>query len=356
LIPVTWRTALAFWREGRYASLRASRSWKGVQTRYPIYFYVPRIMRWINGFTLFLSLLPQWMAVWRERPQAIYATWLFPDGFAAVLLGRLFRLPVVVKVHGTDVEHLDTEHLRRRLAVWALNRASAVVSVSRYLRDKLIAHGVAPEKIALIYNGIDSERFHPRDRDACRAQLGLARDASIVLYIGNLKPDKGPLDLLSAVETICAERGMHVYFLGDGPVRKAIQERIECRRIGQWVHVCGHVMHDLIPVWMNAADLVCLPSYHEGVPNVLLEAIACGVPVLATDVGGIPEAVTRQSGVLVPPEDPEALRTALIDMLNQRWDRDAVVGSSTAGTWQANAAQIMLLLEPGEPCPDQCAI
>lgn len=356
LCPVDWRRVLRFRRAGRHTELRNATMWKVVNVTYPLYLYLPRVGTVLNGFLMFLSLFPAWWRAIRSRPDAVYATWAFPDGFAAVLLARLWRLPVVVKVHGTDVEVLASAPVRRRLAVFALNRADAVIAVSRHLRDQLVSYGVKPHRISIIYNGVDTECFRPRDPDICRMRLGIPRDARIAVYIGNLKADKGSLDLLEAAAPLCRNENLHLYLLGDGPLRRPLEERIAELGLTHRVSLLGRVNHDTVPAWIAAADVVCLPSYHEGVPNVVLESIACGVPVLATRVGGIPEVLTTDAGVLVAPNDREALRSALRDMLGRAWNRSVVAASLTVGPWADNADRVVTLIRSAAGRSDHAAV
>jgi glycosyltransferase involved in cell wall biosynthesis len=350
IVPVDWRTMLKFKREGRRDALLDQTEWKGVAISYPTYFYIPKVASWLNGPLLFLSLLPQWLRVKQQRPEVIFATWAFPDGFASVLLGKLSGVRVVVKVHGSDVEVLVRERLRRMLAVWALNRASAVISVSAYLRDLLVEMGVKPNKISVIYNGIDQQKFRPLDRADCRQTLGLSNTKKIILYVGNLKTDKGVVDLLNAFIPIASADGnVQLVYAGDGDTRAEIERLIALHELNTAVRLVGRIAHDTLPVWINAADVLCLPSHHEGVPNVLLEAASCGTPCVATTVGGIPEVVTPSSGLLVTPKDIHALTKSLAEALSLEWDRNkirAALGLSI-GTWAQNAHKLAAVLRGG---------
>jgi glycosyltransferase involved in cell wall biosynthesis len=347
IVPVDWRRVLKFKREGHLDTLRDKTNWGGVAVSYPTYFYIPKVASWLNGLLMFLSLLPQWLRVKQQRPEVIYATWAFPDGFAAVLLGKLSGIRVVIKVHGSDVEILAKERLRRTLAVWALNRASAVISVSAYLRDMLVDLGVEQKKLRVIYNGIDQQKFRPLDREECRQKLGLSNTKKIILYVGNLKSDKGVVDLLNAFVPITGGDGnVELTYAGDGESRAEIEQLTALHGISATVRLLGKISHDSLPFWINAADVVCLPSHHEGVPNVLLEAAACGTPCVATIVGGIPEVVTPASGLLVAHRDVPALTTALIEALRREWDRNKVQTALklSIGSWAQNAGQLASVL------------
>jgi glycosyltransferase involved in cell wall biosynthesis len=287
-----------------------------------------------------LSLLPAFLAA--RRPRAVLATWGYPDGFAAVLLGRLAGLPVTIKVHGSDVESLDEGGLGPALARWGLRRADGVVSVSRYLRERLVAHGIDPARVAVVHNGVDAQGFGLRDRAEARRELGLAEAGRLVLYVGNLKADKGLPELIDErVVAACREAGAALAIAGDGPYRGALEKAVRERGLGETVRLLGRLPPARIAAWMNAADCLCLPSHHEGIPNVILEALSCGVPVVATRVGGIPEVLSEAGGRLVSPRDPASLAEGLRDVLGRPWDRGAVRAACPAGDWERSAKSLL---------------
>jgi glycosyltransferase involved in cell wall biosynthesis len=340
--PVSWRAKLAYRSAGTLARLRACREWNGIPVRYPTYYYVPGVMAWSRGWTMTASILGECLAaVRRDRPQAILATWAFPDGFAAVVVGRLTGLPVVIKVHGTDVENLTVGALRRRLSIWALARARRVVSVSRHLRDELVGHGIPADRVAIVHNGVDAETFQARDRSEARRELGTPLDARIVLFVGSLKVDKGVLDLFDPRVVEAAQvAGARIVIIGDGPLRRQCEREIAQRSLESRVALLGGQRPAQIAEWMNAADCLCLPSHHEGRPNVILEALCCGLPVLATGVGGIPEIVNEQNGILVGARRPGELARGITAFFARQWDRAAVRRTSPARSWAASAAAL----------------
>lgn len=345
VVPVDWRRMLAYRRSGRSAALAGTQRWRGLPVSYPTILYVPLVARWLNGPLMFLSLVAHWPRLRRLGIDAIYATWAFPDGFAAVLLGALARVPVCVKVHGSDVEALASGRLRRAFTLWGLKRAAHVVSVARYLKEALVRHGIGEDHVSVVYNGIDRERFRPRDRLECRRELGLDERRALVLYVGNLKADKGVLDLAAAAATFCRSGEIDLAYAGDGPARPQLEAAIRAAGLGERARVLGKVAHGDVPKWIAASNLLCLPSHHEGVPNVILEATACGVPCVATAVGGIPEIVGEENGLLVPAHDVDALAGAVTRALARAWDPTRVASALRADVWPANAARVAELLQ-----------
>jgi glycosyltransferase involved in cell wall biosynthesis len=181
------------------------------------------------------------------------------------------------------------------------------------------------------YNGIDQERFHPCDRTEACAALGLPTDRRRILFVGNLLPVKGPTFLAAAFKQLADLQDVNVVFVGSGS---------EVARLpaGERLFVVGARPHEEIPLWMNACDALCLPSLSEGLPNVALEAMACGLPVIASRVGGVPEVVRDgTNGFLVPPSDPVALADALRLALATEWDRKSIRKSVCEFDWDVNA-------------------
>ena len=338
--PVAWTQRLAYRFQRRLAALDSCRTWDGIPVRYPTYYFVPKILESIRGLTMTLSILGTCRRVLRgHSPKAIVGTFAFPDGFAAVAIGRLTGLPAVIKVVGTDVDSLDQRGLRRSMSLWGLRRARRIVSVSPYLKDKLVEHGIEPAKVAVVYNGVDADVFGVRDPAVARRELGLAPHGKIVLYVGRLHRDKGLAELVSPESlAACARVGARIVIIGEGPDRPYLEQQILDRSLQDRVHLAGQMAPPRIATWMAAADCLCLPSYHEGQPNVILEALACGLPVVATRVGGIPEVVNERTGVLVAVHDAGDLARGLEETLLRDWDRNQVHRSSPTMSWAESAA------------------
>lgn len=349
IAPISWLTKLRLRSRRTLAGVSNCRDWRGVPVCYPTYFYTPKVLRSCYGIFMTLSLFPSCWRALRAGPCLVYATWAFPDGFAAVILGALFRRPVVVKVHGTDVENLATDRLRRKLTVWALNKARTVISVSEYLQHKLVDFGVEPAKLRVLYNGVDVHRFKVVNRLVARRSLEEVHAGRLGLYVGNLKPEKGVEELVEALSADQLERlDLKLVIAGAGASRQRLEQLITARNLQARIELIGIVDHEDVAKWMNAADFLCLPSHHEGMPNVVIEALMCGTPVIATRVGGIPEIVNVDNGLLVEPRDIAGLSVAIDQMATQQWNREHVAGSVKFGDWNLNATQLVALLSSAE--------
>ena len=235
----------------------------------------------------------------RFRPDVVYAHFLFPAGLLAALGGRA---PLVVTAHGQDVENARHSRWVRAATTTTVRRAAAVVAVSEWLRGRLVeAVPEAESKSSVVDMGVDLERFTVRDAAASRAEVGWAPDGTGFLCVGSLTDRKNVLRLARAIES--RDEG-ELVFVGDGPLRTALEGRPRVR-------LAGTAAHELVPAWMSAADVVCQPSLVEPFGLSTLEGLASGRPVLATQVGGPPEFVPAGAGVLVDPEDDDAVVSGL---------------------------------------------
>ncbi|MGJ4729115.1 glycosyltransferase family 4 protein [Luteimonas sp. SDU101] len=310
------------------------------------FWYPPRIGRSLHGLAWYASLMAQRGAQLRRgRYDLLLASWGYPDAVGTSRLARRLGLPYVVKVHGSDLNVQAEQPLHRPQIASALRGARAVIAVSDALAGKARALGVDADRVHLLYNGVDAARFRPGDRAAARRVLELPDDGPLLLYVGNLKPAKGCVDLLEAFPAVLAHHPRaRLAFVGSGAADGTLSRRAQQLGIADRVLLAGARPHDQLPAWMQAADLLSLPSHNEGVPNVVLEAMACGLPVVATRVGGIPEVLPEQAGILVPPHDHEALGRALSDALQRHWSREAILEHAAGFRWDDNVRHLDRIL------------
>jgi glycosyltransferase involved in cell wall biosynthesis len=312
-----------------------------VSASYFDYPALPFISRPFNGSMAARALLPH---VRGFRPDLIFSCFLYPDCYAALKIGKALSVPVVAMSIGSDINRIgdpiSAAHTRT-----VLREADFVVTVSSDLCAKAIAMGASPQKIRAIINGCDLSVFRVSDRLEARRKLSLDSSAEAVVYIGRLDVKKGLRELVEAAAALHAQRPhLHVYLVGEGPDRPLIESLIQANDASSYIHAPGACGFDDVAVWIAASDLVTLPSYMEGCPNVVLEALACGRPVVATNVGGIPEIMSAECGLLVPRQDAAALRQGLASALDATWDPDAI--SARGGrSWKTVAAELMSVFE-----------
>ena len=321
-----------------------------------VFFYPPGVGRWLHGVCWYLSLLLQrGRRLRRDEHDCLLASWGYPDAVAVRWLARRLRLPYVVKVHGSDLNVQAGYAWRRAQISAALRDAAGVVAVSQALADKAVALGAARERVHTIYNGVDGERFAPGERAAARHRLGLDASGPLLLFVGNLKASKGCLDLLEAFPALLARHpDARLAFVGEGPARGELLTRAGSLGIADRVRLVGAIAHGALADWFRSATLLCLPSHNEGVPNVVLEAMACATPVVASAVGGIPEVVPEFAGRLVPARDRQALAAALLDACARDWDSERIAAHARRFRWDDNIDQLERVLREAtiSPAPE----
>ena len=262
-----------------------------------------------------------------------------------------------VIVGESDVLVLTQDPRRRRRVVAVLQETDAVLCVSRHLRSAVLDLGIAPHRVHVWRQGVDTAAFCSGDRAAARRRLGLPEAGAVALWVGRMVPVKG-LDVLLDAAAILRGRGvsMHLHLVGDGPLRDGLEARVHTLGLASSVSFAGCLAQAHLPDWYRAADLTVLPSRSEGLPNVLREAKACGTPFVASRVGGIEEIADEPWDQLVPPEDPCALATAIQSTLRRPRSAAAPPRSTS---WSESADALMALLAPGacaEPAVATAAI
>ncbi len=300
---------------------------------HPRVLYVPRFGRALSGLTYAGSLLP-YVPSRRGKVDVVLGSFAYPDGWAAVAIGRLLGVPTVVKVHGSDINvySRDAQLVPRLREVFT--RAAAVVGPSQALVDAAITLGANPNTSRAIGNGVDQNLFRIRDQAQCRRNLDRSVDRRVILFVGRLEPAKGIFELLDAFESIARERrDVDLVLIGDGVAEAECRDRVARGNLA--VHFAGRCDRTRVAEWVSAADLLTLPSWNEGTPNVVLEALASGRRVVASDVGGIPAAVhSPVLGEVVPARSAVALASALERVLDEPYDPEEVVAGASLLTWE----------------------
>jgi len=339
IAPVPWQP----WAHGLYRPAPYDAVWNGIQATYPFYFFTPRVGRAAYAFWMYESIRGTVKRVIREfRADVILGTWAYPDAVAVATLAGRAGIPWVAKVHGSDINQYSAAPSLRAQIRWALRQASCTFAVSRPLKERLVEIGVPAEQVRVQHNGINVQRFRPLDKLTARQRTGLPRDRRVVVYVSNLKVSKGAADLVEAAR--CMTGGTDcvplVALVGDGPARGLLEETIARHSLGDRVRLIGARPHDEIPDWIAAADALCLPSHQEGCPNVVLEALACGRPVVASRVGAVPEFVDESCGAVVSPREPEQLAAALKTVVSRDWDPAALRERVLPLSWEENASAL----------------
>jgi teichuronic acid biosynthesis glycosyltransferase TuaC len=296
----------------------------------------------LHGWLMFLGSLSLIRRLQREQQfDVIDAHYVYPDGFAAVLIGKTLGLPVIVSARGTDINLFPTFRSIRPMIRWTLQRVSGAISVCTPLQDAMLRLGLAPEKARVIGNGIDLERFHPVELSMARRRLQLPEEARILVSVGGLIERKGFHFLIPALAKILPQHPTaKLYIVGEGPWRNKLESIISQLGLKGSVRLIGSQANEQLKFWYSAADVSCLTSSREGWPNVILESMACGTPVVATRVWGVPEViVSPELGIMVD-QNVDSIANGLDLALKKSWDRSAVTHYAQQRTWDVVAAEV----------------
>jgi glycosyltransferase involved in cell wall biosynthesis len=313
-----------------------------LDVRHPRYLLLPKVSMLAHGWLMYrgsVGLVERLHE--RYRFDCVDAHYVYPDGFAAVCLGRRLGLPVIVSARGSDVNQFPSFPLIRQQIRWTLEQAAGVISVSEALKREMVRLGMPEEKARTIGNGADPDRFVPVLQREARQRLGMPEDAKIIVSVGALIPRKGYQFLIPAVAQLRPRvPKLRLYVVGEGESRRELEALAESQGVADRVWLVGRRPNETLKDWYSAADVSCLASSREGWANVLLESMACGTPVVATRVWGAPEViVSPELGVLVD-RDVSAIAQGLERALAQRWDRDRLVQHARLRTWDVVAKEV----------------
>ncbi len=335
-VKINWR-----WR---YSQVLPHEMRDGIEVYHPRYCLTPKVGMTLYGLMMFLSVLATVKKIRADFDfDLIDAHYVFPDGFAGVLLGWYFRKPVVVSARGSDINQYANLPLIRQLLRYTLGKAKSVIAVCQALNEAMIDLGVAPEKIRVIPNGVDHDKFFPVPQAEARKKLGLPTDKRIILSVGGLVPRKGFDVLIKALSRLARKSSTGDFYLaivGDGPAREALEKLAASLGLGENVRLIGSVPHEELNSWYSAADLFCLVSDREGWPNVLLESLACGTPVVATNIWGVPEIIRSETIGLLTERTEQAVAATLARAFETRWVADDLTAYAKQHSWERVAQSV----------------
>jgi teichuronic acid biosynthesis glycosyltransferase TuaC len=311
---------------------------------HPSWFYLPFGGVLNAAFLAARLLLPVVRLRRRFSFDLIDAHFAYPDGIAAGILAQLLRVPFIVSLRGNETMHAG--HPFRAIFIrWVLRRANRVICLSESLRQFANSLGVDPARTKTIPNGIDTKLFYPRDRAASRQKYMIDDDTTVILSVGALIERKGHHRIIHALKEL-QEEGVDAQLLiagsagREGHYEQQLHKLVSELRMESKVRFLGQVKPEFLPELMSAADVFCLPTTREGWPNVVHEAMGCGTPVVATNVGGIPDMIpSERYGIVVPVNDSAALRNALHTAFGKHWDRQGIAGWARSRSWEQVARE-----------------
>ncbi len=334
-----------FWRPEKFVCRAEDEKFTPI---FPPVTHIPKIGNRWNHKLMANSLRDTLRELRAKFPfEAVLASWVYPDGCAVARLAKELHFPFVVIGQGSDVHQYLQIPVRRRIIAASLRHAAGVITRSAELGRLLCAAGVAETSLRTIYNGVEADVFRPGDSAAARQQLGLDAAQKILLYVGNLLPIKNPLLLVDAFAELNRRQPQHfrLVLLGDGLLREEILQRADALGLRDRIFLGGRKTPTEVARFMQAADVLCVPSDNEGVPNVIYEAFSCGLRVVATRVGGIPEILTGDSlGRMVERRDAKALAAAISETCAQPTATDKILQHARQFNWEHTAAEHAYLL------------
>ena len=317
-----------------------------IRVYHPRFLSVPGLLRQFDGWSMALASFWLMRQLKRQGAQLIDAHFAYPDGEAATRLGRWLGLPVTITLRGTEVPHSRNPVLRPRLSR-TLKAAARVFSVSDSLRRLAIELGAAEEKTEVVGNGVDTARFHPVDRVTARSRYGLPENARVLISVGGLVERKGMQRVIDCLPALIEHHpDLHYLIVGgaspEGDNRAELTAQVARLGLAGRVHFLGTLPSDELKWPLSASDVFVLATRNEGWANVFLEAMACGLPVVTTDVGGNAEVVCRaELGSIVPFGDAAALQRALHVALDKNWDHAAIIEYARGNQWDRRVAQLL---------------
>jgi teichuronic acid biosynthesis glycosyltransferase TuaC len=344
--PVDWLIRL--FRTSFRPQAQAFEVMDGVEIYRPRVFSVPGILKQFDGQLMAHGARATVSKLVREREvNLIDAHFLYPDGFAASTLAKEFSLPLVVTLRGSKDQRLLGSPQEPKLKS-VLQNAAQIISVSRALKtevaEKLIGEN---EKTTLIGNGVDLNKFSREDQKAARTRLNIPYDAKVIVSVGGLVEGKGfhrIIPLLPALK----EKFPSLIFLivgggaSHGDMTQELKNLAKSCGAESYVRFCGSQLPSELRWFYSAADIFALATKYEGWANVFLEAMACGLPVVSTQVGGNAEVVrSDEVGTLVPFFDAPAFEAALADALGKKWDQEKIIAYATNNGWDARVTQVV---------------
>lgn len=342
--PVPWFPFRSDWfgSYAEFAGVCHEESRHGIRILHPRYPVIPKVGMSMTPLLMAMATLGPVRSAIDEMGgvDVLDAHYFYPDGVAAALLSGWLSIPLVITARGTDINLIPRYRVPRAWIRWAARRASAMITVCRALKDEMIGLGIDDEKIHVLRNGVDLEMFRPVDGRRIRERFGL--DGRVLISVGHLIRRKGHDLVIGALARL--EPDVQLLIVGDGPERRRLEAHAADLQVADRVVFAGEVPHRELAEYYSAADVLVLASDREGWPNVLLESMACGVPVVATSIWGVPEVVASpEAGVLVDDRTPEALAGGIRRLLANMPSSDATRRYAERFSWDETTSGMLTI-------------
>ncbi|NOQ64812.1 MAG: glycosyltransferase [Methyloprofundus sp.] len=345
IAPVPWFPFKSdkFGAYAKYAQVARKEQSYGIDIEHPRYLVIPKIGMFLTPLLLAISAYPVMKKMLKEGDDfdLIDTHYYYPDGVAAAILGTWLKKPVVITARGSDITFIPKIPLAKKMILWAADKAAASITVSNALRQELIALGSDEDKIHTLRNGVDLDFFRPKDRQALRQLKGIK--GRCLLSVGNLIELKGHHLIIEAMLQLPDDQ---LLIAGGGELRQSLSKQVNELQLQERVFFLGTLTHEELVDIYNIADILILASSREGWPNVLLESMACGTPVIATNVWGMPEIVQQaEAGVLIDERSADAIAAGVKELSDNAPSRASTRQYAEGFSWQATINLLRALFE-----------
>ena len=317
---------------------------ENVEVKAPLSFNFPNLLKSTDGYLMAACTRRAFKKSLDANTSLVHAHFAYPDAVAAWILASEWNLPLVVTVHGSDINILAEHPPRRRRILKMLKNADSIVCVSKDLVNKVVKLGVPGACVQHIPNGVDTVKFFPGNKESNRKRLGLGHMKKLLLTVGHIVPIKGYERLIKALSHMNPDIGL--VLVGDGHERNKLERLVKSLGLEERVSFAGIVKHDDLTPYYQAADFLVISSYSEGWPTVIFEALACGVPVIANDVGGIPEVLkSPEHGLIMKDNDHQTIADSVSTAYQRNWNQHAAVSFAEKHSWDEIAKQYLKVYE-----------
>ncbi|AOW79057.1 hypothetical protein A3Q34_09495 [Colwellia sp. PAMC 20917] len=299
------------------------------------FFYIPGVGRSLHPLFMLLSIIVSVKPLlWFAKHKYVLASWAYPEGVTAAMLKRIFSFQLTIDCLGSDVNVHSLCPKRKKQLTFAFNRATTVATKSKALAKRVLE--IAPKaNVQTIYNGVNFEKFSVAEKPS--------RKSLKLLFIGNLIKTKGVFELVKAAKKLAEEKvDFELSIIGSGPEANNLKSYIVENDLSASVKLIGGVPHKQLDQWFAKSHALILPSYREGVPNVIMEALATGTAVVATKVGGIPEVITHKvNGILLNDYQPDSIYKGIKQVMAETWVSESILKSVENYTWENTSKQFL---------------
>jgi glycosyltransferase involved in cell wall biosynthesis len=341
--PVPWfpfQSFIRLWKPNYRPQPAKVEEQQGIKVFYPRFFSMPGFLRDLDGFFMALSCYFFLKKITKEfKFNLIDAHFAYPDGYAGFLLGKWCHVPLTITLRGTEVP-LSKMSGRKKRMLLALAGADKVFAVANSLKQHMVNLGADGNKIEVVGNAVDTTKFYPLNKALVRKQLDIPESATVLVSVGGLVPRKGFHRVLQIMPGLLKKFPELLFVIvgGDSPeggVRTQLEQQVQTLGLQKHVRFLGHVSSEDLKLSLSVADVFVLATANEGWANVFLEAMACGLPVITTDVGGNAEVVNHDGlGIIVPFGDESLLEKGLTEALLKKWDHNFILNYAQQNQWE----------------------